>query len=968
MTKTSSRWRFAAAVSPLALVIATTPAMAKDAKAGAATAAEAAADQPSPPPSNTAANPQSTDEPAIAQNSIVITGFRAALRSATAKKKASETVVESVTAEDIGKLPDNSIAESIARLPGLAAQRNNGRAQIISIRGFGPDFSTTTLNGRQQTTTNDSRAVEFDQYPSEVLAGVDIYKTAEADHTAGGLVGSIDLRTIRPLDYGKRVIAVGVRGTYVDQKLLPNSKDKGGRVFGTFVDQFANDTWGIALSAAYTNEPYQTRDWNAWGYQPFPGGNQIMYGVKTWFETDQLKRLGGTATLQGRLSDNLTMTFDGFYSHFVDDIDQKGFEMPFMFSPFNQFSNTTAANGTVTSATVTGLPLIENYSNDKKADQYSFGWNTLWDGHNGWKAMADLSWSRTDRTEHRIETTAGVMYGRNQGATCSLAAGCATVSFNLTDHGPEYVSNFNGANPALVLTDVEGWSGGSFVQAGYDKVRSSKDDLKEARVEIEREVGTFIRAIKLGVDYTDHDKTLAQIEGFLAPPVGQVQTAIPSSVLQPSFTLDRGFGPILSWDPRAVRSQGILRFIDNTQPNAGYHVTEKVWTPYIMAPLSAELGEATLTGNIGFQGVHTDLVSTSLAYPRAHDHYWMWLPSVNLNLRWPSGWVVRVAASKQYMRPRLTDLNNAISFSYSPLLQRYTGNGGNPFLRPYQAKALDLNLEKYFSSKGYLALQTFYKHIDTYIASGSTNNFDFSQFPPPANQPVPSTPIGFFSGNVNTHGGYMYGAELAGTLPFDIFSPSLDGFGITGGVGYTKTRIHDFNGSVSAIPGYSKWVANLTAFYENSGFNVRGSMRYRSGFLGDFVLFSGGLDRQFVLAETIYDAQIGYDFPITSGLSGLSLYLQGQNLTDERQATIQFENQPATWLKYQTYGRRFLIGATYKFGAAPPPPPPPPPLPPPPPAPEPTQTCADGSVILATATCPALPPPPPPPEPAPERG
>ena len=363
MISISRRLRFVAATSPLAMatMLASSPALAQEtattsvAVTGAASQDTAAADQP-------AASPDQSNE-------IVVTGFRAALRSSTAKKKNAETVVESVTAEDIGKLPDNSIAESIARLPGLAAQRNNGRAQIISIRGFGPDFSTTTLNGRQQTTTNDSRAVEFDQFPSEVLAGVDIYKTSEADHTAGGLVGSIDLRTIRPLDYGKRVIAIGVRGTYVDQKLLPDSKDYGGRVFATFVDQFANDTWGLAVSAAYTNEPYQTRDWNAWGYSDYPSGNQGMFGVKTWFETDQLKRFGGTATLQGRLSDNLTMTFDGFYSHFIDNIDQKGFEMPFKFSPYNQVLSETSDGGLVTAATITGLPLIENYATDKKADQ-----------------------------------------------------------------------------------------------------------------------------------------------------------------------------------------------------------------------------------------------------------------------------------------------------------------------------------------------------------------------------------------------------------------------------------------------------------------------------------------------------------------------------------------------------------------------------------------------------------------------
>jgi iron complex outermembrane receptor protein len=975
MTSTTSRWRFAAAVSPLALMIAATPAFAEDATSGDQTTitgdATAAAAQPeTPPPSDTAANAENSDQPQ-AQKGIVVTGFRAALRSSTAKKKNSETVVESVTAEDIGKLPDNSIAESIARLPGLAAQRNNGRAAIICIRGFGPDFATSTLNGRQQTAANDSRAVEFDQYPSEILAGVDIYKTSEADHTAGGLVGSIDLRTIRPLDYGKRVFAVGVRGTYLDQKLLPGTKQWGGRVFGTFVDQFADDRVGLALSAAYTNEPYSTRDWNAWGYSDYPSGNQGMYGVKTWYETDRLKRLGGTATLQGRLSDNLTMTLDGFYSHFVDDIDQKGFEMPFKFSPFNRVLDEESSNGIVTSATLQGLPLVENYTNDKKADQYSLGWNTLWDGHNGWRALADLSWSRTDRTEHRIETTAGVMYGRDQStdpnAPCLVENGCATVSYKMTDHGPEYVSDYNAANPALVLTDVEGWSGGSFVQAGYDKVRSSKDDLKEARGEIEREIGSFLKSIKVGVDYTDHSKTLGQIEGFLAPPVGQVSAAIPTSILEPSFTLDRGFGPILSWDPRAVEREGILRFIDNTQPNSGYDVTEKVWTPYVMASLDGNLGAATLTGNVGFQAVHTDLVSTSLAFPKAKDDYRMWLPSLNLNFRWDNGWVVRFAASKQYMRPRLTDLNNAISFHFDSTLDIYNGGGGNPFLRPFQAKAVDLNLEKYFGSKGYVALQTFYKHIDTYIAGGIDENFDYSQFPPPPNEPVPPSAIGRFSGNVNTNGGYMYGAELAGTLPFDIFSPSLDGFGLTGGAGYTKTRIKDFNGNVSVIPGYSKWVANLTAFYEKYGFSVRGSMRYRSAFQGDFVLFSGGLDRQFVMAETIFDAQIGYDFPTTSRFAGLSLYAQGQNLTDERQATLALPDNQDAWLKYQTYGRRFLLGATYKFGQAAPPPPPPPPPPPQPPPPVATQTCADGSVILATDACPALPPPPPPPAPV-ERG
>ena len=118
------------------------------------------------------------------------------------------SMVEAVSAEEIGKLPDVSIAESIARLPGLTAQRVAGRAQIVSVRGFSPDFTTVLLNGRQQASSGYNRAVEFDQYPSELLGSVVVYKTPDAEISGMGLAGTVDLRTIRPLDYGKTTIAL----------------------------------------------------------------------------------------------------------------------------------------------------------------------------------------------------------------------------------------------------------------------------------------------------------------------------------------------------------------------------------------------------------------------------------------------------------------------------------------------------------------------------------------------------------------------------------------------------------------------------------------------------------------------------------------------------------------------------------------------------------------------------------------
>jgi iron complex outermembrane recepter protein len=875
------------------------------------------------------AAPADDNAEATEEEGILVTGFRASLENATATKKKTETVVESVSAEDIGKLPDNSIGESIARLPGLAAQRSNGRANIISIRGFGPDFSSTTLNGREQTTTNDSRAVEFDQFPSEILAGVDVYKTSQATHTAGGLVGAIDLRTIRPLDAGKRIIAFGARGTYVDQKVIPTSKDKGFRVYGAYVDQFADDTMGIALSVAYSDEPYQTHDWNAWGYGGYGAGGNAPYGisgVKTWEESSQLKRLGVNGTFQALLGDQLTLTVDGFYSHFDEKLDQKGFEMPILCCGSTVLTSTGNSNGIVTSATWTGRPIIENYATDNKNDTYSFGGNLKWDNDNGTRALLDVSWSRTDRWQDRLETIAGL--GRNLpttgpgGVPLPVASYGGTFGYTLTSNNALlFTSTFNGNNPALVLTDVQGWSGATN-QAGYDKIRKSKDDLKEIRAQIEKDVdlGGFVKSITLGFDRTDRSKNLTQDEAFLTPPVGVNGAAIPTNLRLTPVNLSRGFGPILSYDPRALVPAGVLLYLPNPfGASQAYNISEKVWTPYAMASFDADLGSGTaLTGNIGIQAIHTDVVSKGAVNPTIKDSYWMYLPSLSLNFRAPEDVVVRFAAAKQMMRPRLPQMNNIVGFgvnnAFTPPI--YTGGGGNPTLRPYMATALDLSVEKYFGNSGYIALQLYYKHLDKYIdPSANVTNFDYSRFPLPAGQ-VPSSPIGIFSGPVNTKGGWIMGGELAGTLPFDVFSSALNGFGITGGIGYTETKAFDANGRASTIPGYSKWVGSLTAFFEKSGFNARGSMRYRSGFLGDFALFSGGLDRQAVLAETVYDAQIGYDFQEGSALSGLSLYLQGQNLTDERQATLAEVNgqaYPDAWLKYQTYGRRFLAGFTYKF-------------------------------------------------------
>ena len=935
MTKGFTRALYATTSSPLALGLAlamlgATPAFAQEASpaptdaeqaAAAAAEAQAAADRAT----TEAAAAQVAADQAADSGTIVVTGFRASLQSAVGTKKRQEQIVESVSAEDIGKLPDSSIGESIARLPGIASQRTNGRANVISIRGFGPDFSQTLLNGREQTSTNDNRGVEFDQYPSEVVSQVVVYKSPSASLVGQGLVGTVDIRTVRPLEYGRRVLAIGARGSLADLgKLNAGSKDKGYRVSATYVDQFDDDRLGVAVAASYVDEPYQSQEFNAWGYANV-NGNALIGGSKSFVTSTQLKRFGINGTIQAKPTDAVTFTFDGFYSNFKDDQSKRGIEFPLGFdlccgTGFNPAGATVDQGQYVTGTFTNAEGVIRNDIFEKKADLYSVGGNVAWNPGNGWKAFADVGWSRTTRNELSLESYSGTGYNNGVGASDTLA-------FESGSTGTSFTPTLDYSDPSLIkLTDPLGW-GGSRVQAGYYNDRQIEDELIQFRGELEREFeSSFLSSVKVGVNYTDRDKRLNPDEFFVGLPGGATEAPIPAQyLLRPTNLSYLGLGPMVSYDARDLIADGILvldRNLSNDIPAKAYEVSEKLLTGYVQANISAEIGAADVTGNVGVQVIRTDQSSRGIAFAagtqvpvEAGDDYWHVLPSLSLNARLPSDFVVRFAASKQIQRPRLDQMRVAIGYGINTTVDPrgpiITGGGGNPRLRPYEARAFDLNVEKYFASNGYVALQLFHKKITKYIDNGRTA-FDFTGFPLPAGLP-PVDLNGFIDAPVNTDGGKMYGAEVAATLPFSIITPMLDGFGLTGGVGYTKTKVKDFNGNESQIPGYSKWVGNATLFFEKYGFNARGSVRYRSPFLGDFTGFGGSPTRREALKETIIDAQVGYDFQPTSSLAGLSLYLQGQNLTDERFASVTDPSTKLQVLDYQIYGRRFLAGFTYKF-------------------------------------------------------
>ncbi|MDG5496366.1 TonB-dependent receptor [Niveispirillum sp. BGYR6] len=872
-----------------------------------------------------------------ALDEIVVSGYRQSLENAIALKRESSQIVEAVSAEDIGKLPDNSIAEAIARLPGIAAQRVDGRAQSISLRGLGPDFTATLLNGREQVSTGNNRSVEFDQYPSEVMSSVLVYKSPEAGVVGQGLAGTVDLRTMRPLQHGKRVMAMSARTELAGNgKLNPDSDKLGYRVTGAYVDQFANDTLGVAISVAHINQPTQTKYSRAWGY-PLSGPKdtppRVLGGIENRVNSETLKRTGVTATVEYEPTDNFATTLDLYYSHFDDDQIQRGVEMPFYWGGLTPVVG-SVDNGLVTAGSFNNVKgVVRNDMRTTKSDLFSAGWNGKYTVES-WTLALDASYSKVKRNSERLETYAGT--GRaGVGAT-------DRVDFTTGNDGNRLTSRLNYADPSLILlTGPQGW-GGDVVPGGQDGYLNKPhvdDKLWAVRGDITKEFDdSAVKSVKLGVNYSSRDKTYRQDEFYLAltanvkDPKHNTSVAIPSAALvggaaDLSFI---GVGNVIAYDPRYLLGNGLYTQIACPRVDCAvspWDLNEDIVTGFIKADIEQDLGDVTLTGNVGLQVVHTDQSSYGAAvtgpglFVMRTDgrKYTELLPSANLVFALPNpDHKIRVGLSRQMARARPDELRASTKVTFdetrvnntNPDVSAWKAEGGNAQLKPWMANALDVTYEYYFSKAGYVALNGFYKDLKTYIYKQATV-FDFTGFAYTGNR-APVTNLGLNTRPVNGDGGTLKGVELALSLPFEDIHPALEGFGLTANVGYTKTSISpDGPGSSQPIPGFSKWTPQGTFYYDLNGISARVSVSHRSKYRAEVNGFGEGRTLRNGKAETLVDAQIGYEFQ-EGDLEGLSIVLQGYNLTDE--AFVTYENDDTrNTINYEKYGSRYLLGVSYKF-------------------------------------------------------
>jgi iron complex outermembrane receptor protein len=732
---------------------------------------------------------------------IAVTGIRGSLIRAQAVKQDSTSIVEAISAEDIGKLPDSSIAESLARLPGLAGERVGGRTSGISVRGFKEDFVGTSLNGRELIGIGDNRGIEYDLYPSEIMTGATIHKTADATLITQGLGGTVDLQTVRPLAASETLTVTGVIEQSSAPADNPDFDDQGHRYSLSFVEKFADDTVGIAVALAHTTTPNNQRKYGVWGYNTNDDGTITPSGLDLNAQSTELQRDTVSVVLQYQPNDKLNVLVDALQIDFEDSGVLRGFIEPFATAGVSG----TGANNTGTQIEVNPVLRTDPLNKDGELDAY--GLNVEYYLTDDWSVEVDVAHSEANKFEQRAESYAGL--GRSGSLT---NADFGTRTFEMTSEGVFFTGStgldaFSDPN-TLQLTGPQVWGGGLAnlasqfetdalkasgepfnylnAQDGFNNFFTIKEELTQFKLEVEGMLdGGFFTKLNAGIHYSDRYKD-KENNGFFAtassyPDSLSIADALPSSAIVGLTDLTwAGLGFVVAYDGNQPYRDGTY-----TQNNGGflepdrfgdtYVVEEEVTTIYAKADFEYEIGDILVFGNIGAQYMDTDQTSDgvlgvigsnfrvcdadsnsvvdddcAITDGASYSHF---LPSLNINAEVMENKFVRFAASKTVSRARLDqmkasgfvkfDLNDQfITLRDEDVLagagSPWSKEAGNAQLRPLESNNFDLSFENYFDDEGYIALSLFYKDLVNLTRTANpTIDFTNDEFNNGANYFVP---------------------------------------------------------------------------------------------------------------------------------------------------------------------------------------------------------------------------------------
>ncbi|MDG2527227.1 TonB-dependent receptor [Caulobacter endophyticus] len=872
-----------------------------------------------------AETPAPTNEPAVDEvEAIVVTGFRESLLKASDIKRRAVGSQDVIVADDIAAFPDLNLAESLQRISGVTISRDAGEGRQIALRGLGPDFTRTQLNGMEVLTNtasgmdnrgsvSRSRSFDYSIFASELFNKVVVEKSYAAEQDEGGIGGTVGLFTAKPFDYAgfKAVASIKAMNNANTDTTTP-------RVVGLISNRWGD--FGALFSVAYgqndINE-YGYRNWNwtlinAGAANVGPGvsaadrdrlvnatGNNRVRASQaqtysTWF--NKRERLGLTTALQYHPGERLTMDLDLMYGTLTNDRDEFQMTSAGVNALTGNITGTQRLNSVViqgnslVAADVSGVDMRSEhkFSHDKTTFTQAV-FNGGYQVSDAFKIKALLGYSKSEFEEPIFDkvflqsTNKSIAYDFRGGRM-----GKNTYNFDLTDPAQwglmradtreDYISS---EYKTAKLDGVYDFGGGSILKAGVEYRNFANNGFQRYQ----------------------------RIDWYNKPVVPQaVKYVVNEKSVIPYIVADID---------GTYASTGQLRDLTtaNDQPGSNYQLEEKTTSAFVQYDLDATAWNYPVRANVGVRYYSTDLTSAGTATQGSvllpvviKSSYDGFLPTLNLAVDVRENLVARFSANRNISRPSLSDLRAAGSVSFTPF--GGTISAGNPNLKPFLADSVEGSLEFYQGKSGYIALSAFYKNMDSFITSetslvpyGSTGYP--TQFQGPGQD---GSTMYSFNRPVNGDGATIKGVELAFQRDFDFLPAPFDKFGFVGNVTYAtgKSNVLIDGASYSLdLMQLSKWTSNATLYYETDKWGARISSAYRDGYL-DGAGGNGNIGSGYHSTNNI-DFAAHYNAP-----NGLKLVVEGINLTN--QAIDQYTDIAADRvLAYTKSGRTFTFGVTYEF-------------------------------------------------------
>ncbi len=826
----------------------------------------------------------------VAADEIVVTGFRQSLEAAINLKRTSVGAIDAIVAEDIAKFPDQNLAESLQRIPGISITRDAGEGRAITVRGLSSQFTRVRVNGLETVATstdgasaNRDRAFDFNVFASELFSSIVVHKTAEASLDEGSLGAVVDLNTGNPLAGKAGFTAVGSAvASYNDL-----SEYVGPRLAGLLSWRNDSGTFGVSLSAAYQKTQVLELGNNTvrWAQARFDSVNGTPCFQQSATNTTAVRnsggvyvngrnavcdqaalsfhpriprygevkhdreRLGITGSIQFAPTDMTKFSIDGLFSRFNSDRRERWGEVLFrsnersidVVNPVYD-ANNNMISGTFNDAWVR----TEHYLRESTTEFYQIGgsWDQDLSDSFRFTLLGGISKSTADIP---VETTIvfddrdaqGYSYDYTDMKRPKLTFGTSVTDpavFQLAeirDRPSEIVNQFKTAQLRTewdVTEDFTIKAGAMWRRFDFDTIAFTRDTAICGNGGVDRVLGTLACSPASLFGPT-------AIYGFQATPALSELFQM-GRAGQPAGNTNAWLVPNLPAAAEFTRLYSRPLALDAGN-NRGVQETTK--GGYVQFDAKGELLGMEYALNAGIRYVKTEQSSYGLVgaveatIERSYDD---WLPSVNIALFPTQNLIVRAAAAEVITRPTLGSLTpggNADGFNFRV-------NSGNPFLEPFRATNYDLAIEWYFAPQALFSVAGFIKNVDSFTQTAAITEATFAQTGLPVSVLNPSSPaalnpalltqpIWTLTTPVNGTGAKLKGVEVALQLPFSVFADGfISNFGILANATYIDSSADFIVQGPATVPGGALVNTTRSAALANvSRYSYNGTFYYDDG-------------------------------------------------------------------------------------------------------------------------------------------